>query len=278
MKRLVFLVLISLSNFLTFADTTEVIKDSSTLVATDSVVEKEVAESEVINAADVTSAEGIDLPIEDVTIHQIIKDKFIEGGVLFMGIVLICLILGLAIAIERVITINLAYINVKKFMTEVEDSLDNGGVEKAKDLCAKTQGPIASIFMQGFSRLKEGLEAVEKSIIAYGSVEMGKLEKGLTWVSLFISLAPMLGFMGTVIGMIDAFDTIEQAEDIKIDEVASGIKVALLTTVAGLIVAVILQIFYNYLVSKIDALVNQMEEASVFLVDMLIERDLISNK
>ncbi len=203
-----------------------------------------------------------------------VKEKFIEGGVPFMSVILVCLIIGLAIAIERIIVLNLASTNVKKLLANTRNSLKQGGVNAARALTASVPGPVASIFNQGLLRASSGPEAVEKSIVAYGSVEMGKLERGMSWVSLFISLAPMFGFMGTVIGMIGAFESIQQAEDIKIDQVAYGIKTALLTTVAGLIVAVILQILYNYCVSKIDAIVNQMEEASISLVDMLIEEDI----
>lgn len=210
----------------------------------------------------------------EATFHQRVKEKFIEGGWQFMGIILVCLILGLAIAIERIITLNLATTNTKKLLSNVEDALEKGGVDAAKEVTKNTKGPVASIFTQGMMRMSEGIEMVEKSIIAYGSVEMGRLEKGLVWVSLFISLAPMLGFMGTVIGMIDAFDAIEAAGDISPAIVANGIKVALLTTVAGLIVGVILQLFYNYLVSKIDGLVNDMEDASITLVDLLVKHNL----
>lgn len=203
--------------------------------------------------------------------HQKVKEKFIEGGWVFMGIVLLCLILGLAIAIERIITLNLATTNTNKLLAKVEDALESGGVEAAKEVTKSTKGPVASIFTQGLMRSSEGIEMVEKSIIAYGSVEMGRLEKGLVWVQLFIALAPMLGFMGTVLGMIAAFDAIEAAGDISPSLVASGIKQALLTTVAGLIVAVILQLFYNYCVSKIDGLVNSMEDASIALVDLLVK-------
>ncbi|MCX2743704.1 MotA/TolQ/ExbB proton channel family protein [Mangrovivirga sp. M17] len=206
--------------------------------------------------------------------HQVIKEKFIEGGVGFMTVVLSCLIIGLAISIERIITLNLATTNTKKLLANVEDALQQGGVEAAKEVTRNTRGPVASIFTQGLMRMSEGVDMVEKSIIAYGSVEMGKLEKGLVWISLFIALAPMLGFMGTVIGMIDAFDSIEAAGDIQPSLVARGIKQALLTTVAGLIVAVILQLFYNYCVSKIDSLVNQMEDASITLVDLLVKHQL----
>jgi biopolymer transport protein ExbB len=219
-----------------------------------------------------------DFVVEEETFHQAIKTKFIEGGWQFMSIVLLCLILGLAVAIERIITLNLATTNTKKLLSKVEEALSSGGVEAAKDVCKNTRGPVASIFTQGLLRISEGIEMVEKSIISYGSVEMGRLERGLVWISLFISLAPMLGFMGTVIGMIDAFDAIEAAGDISPSLVAGGIKVALLTTVGGLIVAVILQLFYNYLVSKIDALVNQMEDASISFVDILVKYNLTQAK
>lgn len=211
---------------------------------------------------------------EEQSFHQVIKEKFIEGDPIYMTPVLICLILGLAIALERIITLNMATTNTKKLLVKVEDALSSGGIEAAKDVTRNTKGPVASIFTQGLMRYSEGIEMVEKSIIAYGSVEMGRLEKGLVWISLFISLAPMLGFMGTVIGMIFAFDTIEAAGDISPSIVAGGIKIALLTTVAGLIVAIILQLFYNYLVAKIDSLVNDMEDASISLVDVLVKHKL----
>lgn len=214
------------------------------------------------------------LIVEEQGFHQAVKEKFIEGGWQFMSVVLACLVLGLAIAIERIITLNLATTNTRKLLAKVDEALTTNGVEGAKEVCKNTRGPVASIFTQGLMRMSEGIEMVEKSIIAYGSVEMGRLERGLVWISLFISIAPMLGFMGTVIGMVAAFDAIEQASDINPALVAGGIKVALLTTVGGLIVAVILQLFYNYLVSKIDSLVNQMEDASISLVDLLVKHNL----
>jgi biopolymer transport protein ExbB len=201
----------------------------------------------------------------------VLKEKFIEGGWEFMATVLVCLIIGMAVAIERIITLNLATTNTDKLLKKVESALAEGGVESATEVCRTSSGPVASIFTQGLMRFGEGIEMVEKSIIGYGSVEMGKLERGLVWISLFISLAPMLGFMGTVVGMIGAFDAIQAAGDISPSLVAGGIKVALLTTVGGLIVAIILQIFYNYCVSKIDALVNDMENASIQLVDVLVK-------
>lgn len=212
--------------------------------------------------------------VEGVDYRQVIKDKFIEGDPAFMSPVLICLVIGLAIAIERIISLNLATTNTSKLIKRIENALEDGGADAALEVTKSSRGPVASIFTQGLMRASEGIDMVEKSIISYGSVEMGKLERGLVWISLFISLAPMLGFMGTVIGMIGAFDAIEAAGDISPSLVAGGIKVALLTTVAGLIVAIILQIFYNYCVSKVDSLVNQMEEASISLVDVLVKHKL----
>jgi biopolymer transport protein ExbB len=207
---------------------------------------------------------------ESASFTQELKTRFIEGGPGFMGIVLICLILGLAIAIERIIFLNLATTNTKKLTEGVEEALANGGVDAAKDFCRDTKGPVASIFYQGLDRVDEGVESAEKAVVAYGGVQMGQLEKNVSWISLFIALAPMLGFMGTVIGMIQAFDKIEAAGDMQPSLVAGGIKVALLTTVFGLVVAIILQIFYNYIVAKIDSIVNDMEDASITLVDILV--------
>ena len=215
------------------------------------------------------SSDNKDDKEEEENFHQIIKQKFMEGGPGFMGIVLLCLILGLALAIERIIYLNMATTNSTKLLSEVESALNSGGVDDAKEVCRNTKGPVASIFYQGLKRSGEGIDEVEKSIVAYGSVQMGLLEKGLSWISLFIAIAPMLGFMGTVIGMIGAFDSIEAAGDISPSLVAGGIKVALLTTVFGLIVAMILQIFYNYLIAKVDSIVNDMEDSSISFVDLL---------
>jgi biopolymer transport protein ExbB len=242
----------------------------TTAVADTVAVEEVVAEPEPVAAP--MMEEVADEP--EQSFHQIVKEQFIAGGWEFMGIVLLCLIFGLAVAIERIITLNLATTNTKKLLANVENALASGGVEAAKEVCKNTKGPVASIFTQGLMRMSEGVEMVEKSIIAYGSVEMGKLERGMVWISLFISLAPMLGFMGTVIGMIGAFDAIAAAGDVSPALVADGIKIALLTTVGGLIVAVILQLFYNYLISKIDSLVNSMEDASISLVDILVKHNL----
>jgi biopolymer transport protein ExbB len=207
----------------------------------------------------------------ELTFIQTLKQKYIEGDPFWMTPVLICLIIGLALSIERVVYLNLATINTKKFLDQIETALKNGGVDAAKDVCRNTRGPIASIFYQGLDRSEEGIDMVEKSVVSYGGVQMGLLEKGLSWLSLFIALSPMLGFLGTVIGMIFAFDKIVSDGQVSPTTVAGGIKVALLTTVFGLIAAMILQIFYNYIVSKIDGLVNEMEDASISLIDMMLK-------
>ena len=218
-----------------------------------------------------TSTTVDDEAIESTTMHAAIKQKFIEGGAGFMAAVVLCLIFGLAIAIERVIYLNLASTNTKKLIGNVEEALNNGGINAAKEVCRNTRGPVASIFYQGLDRYDQGVDMVEKSVVSYGSVQMGLLEKGLTWISLFIALAPMLGFLGTVIGMIQAFDNIQAAGDMSPALVAGGIKVALITTVGGLIVAMILQVFFNYCTSKVEGIVNDMEDASVTLLDILVK-------
>ncbi len=207
-------------------------------------------------------------------LHKKIKAKFIEGGASFMGALLLCLIFGLALAIERIIYLNLATTNTEKLLGQVESALESGGIDAAKEVCRDTRGPVASIFYQGLNRADEGVEAAEKSLVSYGSVQMGLLEKNLSWISLFIAIAPMLGFMGTVIGMITAFDQIRMAGNVSAQLVAGGIQIALITTVTGLIIAVILQIFYNYILSKIDNLVNSMEDSSITLIDILIKHNL----
>jgi len=266
MKRLI--AFLTLAVMLTLGITNAIVAQDE--VTTDTVVEvidsTSVTEEAVLEEAPVVEEPEAEGP---KSFHQILKEKFIQGSPGFMGIVLLCLILGLAMSIERIIYLNLSTTNTQKLLNKVETSLENGGVDAAKEVCKNTRGPVAGIFLQGLDRYDEGLDVVEKSIISYGGVLMGRLEKGLSWIALFIALAPMLGFMGTVIGMIQAFDTIEAVGDISPTIVAGGIKVALLTTVFGLIVAIILQIFYNYLVAKIDSLVNDMEDSSISFVDIL---------
>lgn len=211
---------------------------------------------------------------EGKSVHNQLKQKFIEGGPGFMTSILACLIFGLAFAIERVLYLNMATTNTKKLLSKVEDAMANGGVEAAKEVCRNTRGPVASIFYQGLDRSGEGVDVAEKSIVAYGSIQATLLEKNLSWIGLFIALGPMLGFLGTVIGMIQAFDAIEVAGDISPTLVARGIKIALITTVFGLIVAIILQVFYNYCLSKIDSIINNMEDASISLIDILVKHNL----
>lgn len=224
-------------------------------------------------ASDTSAKEEAAAPVNEGgdSIHYVFKQKFIEGDVIWMSPVLVCLLFGLGVIIERVIYLNLATTNTNKLLAKVEDSLKSGNLQGAKDICRNTRGPIASIFYQGLERSGEGVDIAEKAVTSYGSVQMGQLEKGMIWISLFIALAPMLGFLGTVVGMIQAFDAIEIAGDISPSLVAGGIKVALLTTVFGLIVAMILQVFYNYLISKVDSLVNNMEDASISLIDLLVK-------
>ena len=203
------------------------------------------------------------------SLHHVMMQKFLEGGWQWMLPILVFLVLGLAVAIERILYLSLSTINSKKFIAKVEETLQNGGIEAAKEVCRNTRGPIASIYYQGLDRYEQGLDSVEKAVVSYGSVQTGQMESGLTWIGLFIALSPMLGFMGTVVGMVDAFDAIQAAGDISPTLVAGGIKVALLTTLMGLIAAVILQLCYNYIVSKIDSLVNTMEDSSITLMDIL---------
>lgn len=220
-----------------------------------------------------TSLEPIDETetAEEATFHQVLKRKFIEGGVTWMTPILIVLIFGLALVIERTIYLNLSRTNTKTLLDKLEDKLNNEGVEAAKELCRSTRGPIASVCYQGLDRINEDIDVIEKSIVAYGGVQMGRLENNLIWLSLFIAIAPMLGFLGTVIGMVQAFDDIEKAGDISPTVVAGGMKVALLTTVFGLITGIILQVLYNYLVSMIENIVNKMEDASISFMDILVK-------
>ena len=211
---------------------------------------------------------------EEGGIHKEIKTKFIEGTASFMSLVAIALVIGLAFCIERIIYLSLAEINTKKFMAAIEAALEKGDVEAAKDIARNTRGPIASIYYQGLMRIDQGIDVVEKSVVSYGGVQAGYLEKGCSWITLFIAMAPSLGFLGTVIGVVQAFDKIQQVGDISPTVVAGGMKVALITTIFGLIVALILQVFYNYILSKIEALTSEMEDSSISLLDMVIKYDL----
>ncbi|MDD6473327.1 MAG: MotA/TolQ/ExbB proton channel family protein [Bacteroidales bacterium] len=244
-----------------------VISFGSTQFAQAQEAEPAATETAVASAADET-APAI---VEEGGIHKSLKTKFIEGTASFMSLVAIALVIGLAFCIERIIYLSLAEINTKKFIAGIEEALAKGDVEGAKTLARDTRGPIASIYYQGLMRLDQGVDTVEKSVVSYGGVQAGYLEKGCSWITLFIAMAPSLGFMGTVIGMVQAFDKIQQVGDISPTVVAGGMKVALLTTIFGLIVALILQLFYNYILSKIEALTSEMEDASISLLDMVIK-------
>jgi len=278
------LALIAFAGFLTFGMSTSTYAvaleptpaeqdsiDNAAAVAAAAMDSIALVEKQIARDKEIADSTALAANTGDFSITTQLKIRFIEGGAFFMGIVLLCLILGLALTIERIVYLNLATTNTKKLLANIESALASGGVEAAKEVCRNTRGPVASIFYQGLDRSEEGIEMVEKSVVAYGGVQMGLMEKGMSWIGLFIALAPMLGFMGTVIGMIDAFDAIAKAGTISATVVAGGIKVALLTTVFGLIVAIILQVFYNYLLAKIDSLVNDMEDASISMIDILIK-------
>ncbi|KGN97029.1 flagellar motor protein MotA [Porphyromonas gingivicanis] len=227
-----------------------------------------------MEAAEQDAMTEIEAPAEDAGFHQALKTKFIEGGADFMAVIVLALILGLALCLERIIYLNLADTNSEKLLKQIEASLAKGNVEEAKNIARNTRGPIASIAYQGLMRMDEGLDVVERSITAYGGVQGGLLEKNLSWITLFIAMAPSLGFLGTVVGMVMAFDKIEKVGDISPTVVAGGMKVALITTIAGLIVALILQLFYNYILSKVEAILNKMEDASISLLDLVIKYNL----
>ncbi len=206
---------------------------------------------------------------ESKGLHKELKRKFIEGNAGFMSLVALALVLGLAFCIERIIYLTLSEINAKKFMADLDAHIMQGDIEGAKDICRNTRGPVASICYQGLLRIRESLDDIERSIVSYGTVQTANLERGCTWITLFIQIAPSLGFLGTVIGMVMSFDQIQQAGDISATIVASGMKVALITTIFGIIVAVVLQLFYNYIVSKIEHLTSQMEESAITLLDAI---------
>lgn len=212
--------------------------------------------------------------VEEGGIHKELKTKYIEGGADFMSLPAIALVLGLAFCIERIVYLSLAEVNAKKLMAKIEGALEKGDVEGAKTIARNTRGPVASICYQGLMRIDEGLDVVERSVVSYGGVQAGYLEKGCSWITLFIAMAPSLGFIGTVVGMVMAFDDIQQAGDISPTVVAGGMKVALITTIFGLIVALVLQVFYNYILAKIEEITSQMEDSSITLLDIIMKYNL----
>ena len=227
-----------------------------------------------LGTSTVAFAQDAAAPAVESGMHQALKTKFIEGGADFMSLVAIALIFGLAFCLERIIYLNLAETNSSKLLKGIEEALDKGDVEAAKAIARDTRGPIASIAYQGLMRIDQGIDVVEKSVVSYGGVQAGYLEKGCSWITLFIAMAPSLGFLGTVVGMVMAFDKIQQQGDISPTVVAGGMKVALITTIFGLVVALILQVFYNYILAKIEALTSEMEDSSISLLDMVIKYNL----
>ena len=212
--------------------------------------------------------------VEEGGIHKELKTKFIEGDAGFMALPAIALVIGLAFCIERIVYLSLAEVNSKKLLANLEAALEKGDVEGAKTIARNTRGPVASICYQGLMRIDEGLDVVERSVVSYGGVQAGYLEKGCSWITLFIAMAPSLGFIGTVVGMVMAFDDIQQAGDISPTVVAGGMKVALITTIFGLIVALVLQLFYNYILAKIEEITSQMEDSSITLLDIIMKYNL----
>ncbi len=244
------------------AEATEQVAATDEAPAADAVVAEPAAEEETVAAA----------PADDTkSFHQMLKEKYIQGGAGWMTPVLLCLIFGMALIIERILYLNMATTNVKKLLDGIEENAKKGDWKGARELCANTRGPVASIFVQGLDRIDQGLDNVEKAVTSYGGVQMARLENNMTWIGLFIALAPSFGFLGTVVGMVQAFDDIETAGDISPTVVAGGMKVALLTTIFGLITAIILQIFYNYILTKIESLVDQMEDGSISFMDILVK-------
>ncbi len=283
MKKLI--ALLTIAGFMTFGISNSVLaQQDENAVQTEQVATEATEQVAEEVAAPAEEAAPVEEVVETTTIaeeeaeptfHEVLKKQYIDGGWGcgwgFMTLVLICLVLGLALSIERIIYLTLSTSNTKKLLAELETALNNGGVEKAKELCRNTRGPVASIFYQGLMRFNDGLDEVEKAMISYGSVMNGNLSSGTSWITLCIALGPNLGFFGTVIGMVQAFDAIAAAGDISPTIVASGMKVALLTTVFGLITAMVLQVAYNFILNKIESILNDMEESTISFMDILNE-------
>jgi len=247
---------------------------TQTAVAQDAATPEATGTSAVTTAAPIVEVDAV--VEESDSFHKLLKQKVIEGDAGFMSIIILCLVIGLAVCIERVIYLALSDTNTNDLLKKIDEAIANGNIEEAKEICRNTRGPVASIFYQGLSRHEQGIEVVEKTVVSYGGVQTGLMERNLPWIALFIGITPMIGFLGTVYGMIIAFDKIQQVGDLSATVIAGGIKLALITTVAALIVAIILQIFYNYIISRVDAIVGDMEDASISLLDILVKYNLKS--
>ena len=272
MKKVI--ALMSIFGLLTFANFNGVMAQQPAEAAQPATeqVDEQTPDITVAEAPVAEEPEQVATPAEETkSFHQVLKEKYIQGGAGWMTPVLLCLILGMALIIERILYLNMATTNVQKLLEGIEEHVQKGDYNGAKDLCRDTRGPVASIFYQGLDRIDEGLDNVEKAVTSYGGVQMARLENNMTWIALFIALAPSFGFLGTVVGMVKAFDDIEVAGDISPTVVAGGMKLALITTIFGLITAIILQIFYNYILTKIESLVAQMEDGSISFMDILVK-------
>lgn len=271
-----FFAIIAMFGVFAFGATQSMMAQEDSLAVADSaaVVDSAAVDTAVVEEEVAEAPEAVAPIVEEESFHKELKTKFIEGDAGFMSLVAIALVFGLAFCIERIIYLSLAEIDSKKLMADIEKLVNAGDIEGAKTLCRNTRGPIASICYQGLMRFNDGVEDVERSITAYGSVQASYLESGCSWITLFIAMAPSLGFLGTVIGMVMAFDDIQAAGDISPTIVAGGMKVALITTIFGIIVALILQIFYNYILSKIESITANMEEATISLLDMCMKYNL----
>lgn len=268
MKKLI--AFLTVAGMLTFGVMNTVVAQDETPAQTEQVA-TDTTTAQADTAATTAPVESLVAEEEaPQSFHQVLKQKFIEGGALWMFPILLCLIIGLGLVIERILYLNLSTTNTQKLLNKVETALETEGVSAAKEICKNTRGPVASVFYQGLDRYNEGIEIVEKSIVSYGGVLTGRLEANLSWIALFIALGPMLGFLGTVVGMVQAFDAIEAAGDISPTVVAGGMKVALITTVFGLITAIILQVFYNYLLAKVEGILNAMEDSTITFMDILV--------
>ena len=269
-----FFAVFAMFGILSFGLSQTVVAQGDEVAAQTEVVDTVATDSVAADSAAVEAPAAVEDAEETVGMHKALKTKFIEGDASFMSLVAIALVLGLAFCIERIIYLSLAEVNTKKLLGDVEAALAKGDVEGAKELCRNTRGPVASICYQGLLRIDEGLDVVERSVVSYGGVQSAALEKNCSWVTLFIAMAPSLGFLGTVIGMVMAFDDIQKAGDISPTVVAGGMKVALITTIFGIIVALVLQVFYNVILSKIESLTTDMEDSSIVLLDLILKYNL----
>ena len=266
--------IVAMLGMFTFGATQVMAQDAAAPEAQTEQVDGAAAETPAEEVAETPAEAPVEEVVESEGFHKTLKTKFIEGDASFMALVAVAMVIGLAFCVERIIYLSLAQVNTKKLMNAIGAALEKGDVEKAKTICRETPGPVASICYQGLLRINDGLDVVERSVVSYGSVKAGELEKGCSWITLFIAMAPSLGFLGTVIGMVMAFDEIERAGDISPTVVAGGMKVALITTIYGIVVALVLQVFYNFILTKIEDITADMEDSSIILLDLLTKYNL----